>query len=718
MDFIKYLNPQFDPSSLRVIDLRNLLNQNGIHWSSRHRKSDLIDIFNYELVPKLKREIEKDSTISKKSKSKDNSYNKENISSEISPPLNSKKNNDDKIIIPKKRKIVESDDIKDTKPYNEFSSNIKRNIKRKRNFSTLDKQLKKRKKKDIKDNDMINNGNIFNRNLEIKFNKPNENFKINKDDNNKEHILNEIDTTNIPIKEENENHLISNENININNNKDIDNIEDSNIDSSNIEESSIIKNNSEIDFNNQNFQSTPIKVKLENSLLGPTNKIKAIEDDNENNENNLNQIYIKQEILENDIKDKLEEIDSLNTKIDEDLNQISYNNNLNNQIISSQSFNSSNNITLDNDTAELTQLQNLFEIETSKIEIESEKVLNIINSKDKFIYYKSKFIKIIIIWIILLILSFILAIYRQERIQVGFCDYEIRNKGSFLNKLFNLRLKCIKCPDHGICSGNSKLYCLPDYIIKYPFFWSFGGLIPTFNKCILDSTKIKKINKIIKYIINLLSNRNANIQCGNGTDEEVGLNWNQIIEIINQKLLIDINDDNYNYIWDKVKIILSTRTDLKFLELPNQNDLIIRSISLSKLSIKCRLKRLILMILIKYKLYFLSISLILIIFLWIFNKINLIQRQNHYYNNVLKEILNKLQKQSNEYKKTKFGKPYIAKIQLRDYYLPQLQKLSKKHRNDLWREIVKTVESNSNIKTEDIEINGDIMRVWSWCSDI
>lgn len=82
-----------------------------------------------------------------------------------------------------------------------------------------------------------------------------------------------------------------------------------------------------------------------------------------------------------------------------------------------------------------------------------------------------------------------------------------------------------------------------------------------------------------------------------------------------------------------------------------------------------------------------------------------------------KQILLKLQEQSKQFNDGKVKKKYVGKIQLRDYYLPTLD-ISNKNKKTLWERVTENVERNSNVNGYNLEVNGDIMRVWEWSSDI
>ena len=769
-----YTASNFDPASLRVVDLKHILTQHGIVWSSKDRKADLIKIFKEKLIPQLqaaqtpqqpqphqrsrplpklhsnsksktthKASVTK-SKIHKPSQTADDLWKSQIVKSDVITTPEAKKNLKIRPPSGEKRKYNEiGARLGDTT----YQNQLQKGIKRKR---TVGKQEHAKKTQNLpassRSPSMNSNTpndsstrNLFDRSSELKFDlapipvtlpvspSVSTSTPLQIDDERLKHLRSK--TSN----EINQTSPIANSTFN-----DLDRLQDTSTeddtvlrfedaqrhryDHSHIPTIASAANSTKLGLNNTSTHMTPMVSK--HALAGPTMSITNEESDTdsgnisetEDESDGITDTNINTESQDH-VKVKLEKTDSSRqeTSVADGTLRDEYPTTTNLSGITS----SLNNHTFDNDSVLLSQLQNEFEIENSKIEIEAEKVLNKVKTRELYKFYKPQFLKIIAVWASLMTVSFVGMLYRHERIRTGFCGHELANADT----IFHMGLECVKCPPHAICSENSQITCLPDYIVSKPPLWSLFGLIPTFNKCVLDSTKIKRINKIVKAVVDLLSIRNANYRCGDGGDEEVGLNWDQIREIINQRLMIDPNDTDYAYYWGKVKLLLTTRTDLKFIESgskgKNKDDFIIRSTSLSRLSIKCRLKKLLITILLKYKVYLLSITAILILFSYTFYKINELQTKNETYRRIVKDVFDKLQKQRRPQSTPSTGKKqYIAKIQLRDYYLPQMHNLSKKNRRSVWNKVVKAVESNSNVHAEEIEVNGEIMRVWTWSSDI
>lgn len=362
------------------------------------------------------------------------------------------------------------------------------------------------------------------------------------------------------------------------------------------------------------------------------------------------------------------------------------------------------------ESALLGDLQHDFELENSKIAQEANVTLQKINAREKFALYRYSFIKLTISWLLFLLLTYVFVLYRHERIKVGFCNVD--GSSTPAENIFSLQ--CVPCPPHATCFSESRLSCHQDYILYAPLFWSLGGILPTFNKCILDSTKIKKINKITKEVLNLLSRRNAEFNCGDANDEIASLSWNQIVEIVDQRLLLDRNDANHDYFWNRVKLLVPSMVNIR------ETKHGLRSTSLHHLTFRCRLKRFFMTILLRYKIYWLCLSLLLTFLSFVFHRVNQLIRRNEHHHRLVADILKKLQRQAKDNGNGNGNgiqaQKYIPKIHLRDFYLPQLNDLTRDSRKTVWNSVVKEVEQNSNVKVDDIEVNGDIMRVWTWNS--
>ena len=377
------------------------------------------------------------------------------------------------------------------------------------------------------------------------------------------------------------------------------------------------------------------------------------------------------------------------------------------------------------DETVLKHLQDEFDKETSRVEEESMIAMKSVDSSLKPFISRIAIYRFIFTWIFFLFSFLFFSIYRQQRISIGFCGYEVYKPFLTVNKLEHpalaeyadalneaFKMNCVPCPEHAICGKHSHLECRQDYTISKPWYSGFG-LIPTFNKCVLDSEKVAKINKIVKVSCDVLAKRNANFNCGTGDDDQVGLDFRSLQDYIIERLDMDkeLEDGEFGYLWDKSLASMKEKQDLVF------HDDFIRSNSHSKFSIKCKLKHFFLDMLIRLKYWIMGLSAVLIIMGAVYLKLKMYIGEKKMVKELTEKVIEKLQQQSTLFRHHEVEHRYIGKIQLRDYYLTD-PSIKQKKRTEIWEKVTKVIERNSNISAYQLEVNGEIMRVWEWASDI
>jgi len=85
---------------------------------------------------------------------------------------------------------------------------------------------------------------------------------------------------------------------------------------------------------------------------------------------------------------------------------------------------------------------------------------------------------------------------------------------------------------------------------------------------------------------------------------------------------------------------------------------------------------------------------------------------NKSYNNKVTKLVHITLAQLADYAIKHPDHPYVAVAHLRDQVLQH--EFNPKIRNHLWNGVEKVVEQNSNVRTVEREIQGDIMRAWTW----
>lgn len=114
------------------------------------------------------------------------------------------------------------------------------------------------------------------------------------------------------------------------------------------------------------------------------------------------------------------------------------------------------------------------------------------------------------------------AVWRQEKIEVGFCGVgrpstalagvQIPDWASVIQP------QCEPCPPHAYCYQNMQVSCEPDFVLK-PHPLSLGGAIPLAPTCEPDGEKARKVKAVADRAVEELRERNAKWECGDLRDE-------------------------------------------------------------------------------------------------------------------------------------------------------------------------------------------------------
>lgn len=114
-------------------------------------------------------------------------------------------------------------------------------------------------------------------------------------------------------------------------------------------------------------------------------------------------------------------------------------------------------------------------------------------------------------------LSGLSAVWRQEKIEVGFCGV-----GRPSTALAGVQIpewasviqpQCEPCPPHAYCYQNMQVSCESDFILK-PHPLSLGGAIPLPPTCEPDGEKARKVKTVADRAVEELRERNAKWECG------------------------------------------------------------------------------------------------------------------------------------------------------------------------------------------------------------
>lgn len=173
-------------------------------------------------------------------------------------------------------------------------------------------------------------------------------------------------------------------------------------------------------------------------------------------------------------------------------------------------------------------------------------------------------------WIVLVTSGLFGYWYREQLDLVGYCGQEIdtptfypsENKylvqaGEYLDAHF--KPSCIPCPSHARCFPHLELGCFEDFIEFKPW---YSFIIPHNTRCIPDTKKAEKIEIIIEVALDLLRSKNANRNCGHGTDEEAGVSMSELHDLLLSMKAPYISIEEFEELWQRSIVELEKEPDV------------------------------------------------------------------------------------------------------------------------------------------------------------
>lgn len=169
--------------------------------------------------------------------------------------------------------------------------------------------------------------------------------------------------------------------------------------------------------------------------------------------------------------------------------------------------------------------------------------------------------------------------YREQRVLVGYCGHEIESSPSldfespilaeFGDLLEAQKPRCLPCPDHAICYPYMKMKCGPEYTLQ-PNRWSLHGLIPLSDACVKDSRREKLIGEVVKKSLEFLRTKNAQHSCGEGKDDlKSGMTEEELYQIFYESRAPWINDEEFDELWAQAVADLIQEPEITWRQVSN-----------------------------------------------------------------------------------------------------------------------------------------------------
>ncbi|TGZ85093.1 hypothetical protein EX30DRAFT_392478 [Ascodesmis nigricans] len=296
------------------------------------------------------------------------------------------------------------------------------------------------------------------------------------------------------------------------------------------------------------------------------------------------------------------------------------------------------------------------------------------------------------LWLVFTFVALAYGIWwRNEKIEAGYCgvgglgeDHEPQDALTSL-----LRPECEPCPPHARCYPGFTLECDNDYI-QVNKWSSLGGLLPIPPDCLPDTEKERRKSIMSNAALEILRESGAEQRC-----KERFLRSDMPIEGVSE-------EDLRQVLYDRKAVLRHRPIDRE------SGRRKLKSTSLAALPLGCSIRFFITGSVAEHRG---SITLVILSVLTFFYLRHTLTTRRAYNDQVTRLIhisLRQLSRHATEHP----DQPYIAVAHLRDQVLRH--EFNPKKRSKLWEGVEKVVELNSNVRAGEKEVQGEIMRVWTW----
>ncbi|KAF2420981.1 hypothetical protein EJ08DRAFT_738467 [Tothia fuscella] len=317
-------------------------------------------------------------------------------------------------------------------------------------------------------------------------------------------------------------------------------------------------------------------------------------------------------------------------------------------------------------------------------------------------------------------------LWRQEKLDVGFCGIGKAASGELGGVVIPdwaevVRPQCEPCPPHAYCHQNLGASCDTDFILK-PHPLSLGGLVPLPPTCEPDSEKAQRVVAVANRAIDELRDRNAKFECSEPLEEDgkppasPAIPEEELKETMSAMRRKKMSQEAFDQLWEGAIGEILQREEIESnIDGANSHRRTLRSTSLAKTSLTCAIRQSIRHALVRY--IWPIITLLLLTLTGIYTRYTIT------YNRITEEKAKKLASFALDRLHTQaalhaadsgaYPEGFLSMGHLRDDVLRD--EFSAKRRNKIWERVKGKVEGNMNVRPAVREGRfGDVSRVWEW----
>lgn len=295
----------------------------------------------------------------------------------------------------------------------------------------------------------------------------------------------------------------------------------------------------------------------------------------------------------------------------------------------------------------------------------------------------------------------------------SFCLERFSINLSFIDNWLSLfKPNCLFCPESAICFPNMELTCHTQHRKILPLL-SINKLIPLSEYCIPDVRKQEFVNRMISKFVTLLQKQNAKLNCGNAKNQKLNSIPRSVLHnIFEKKVDSKWSSREVSDLWELTLKKLNKLPEVRTFHLESHDGEVmtafVRSTSKERTSIACKYGDAIKSQLYRHKIL---LSATTLFFTGAILLNCYLQKRAEYNDNVEEYVTVTIEKLKDQTEDGKDG-TFLHTLQLRDVVLAAVVDLNQ--RKKIWKSMSTVMKKNKHIICALTEINGEILECWSW----
>ncbi|KAK9469476.1 Man1-Src1p-C-terminal domain-containing protein [Lipomyces arxii] len=320
-------------------------------------------------------------------------------------------------------------------------------------------------------------------------------------------------------------------------------------------------------------------------------------------------------------------------------------------------------------------------------------------------------LKVFIAWLFTVSWLMYLMWWRNEKFRIGYCDVELYKTTDDSNGLFKALMPgCTPCPPHAVCYEGFVAECQPDFVYRSSWL-SFGGVFPMPPKCVPDTDKWQRAAILRQESVHILRERYAAVECANALNDTT-----IAVEDLRSKLYKikspRLTDDMFEELWmTALKQLLDLDEVYKVDDEFGQR---IGSTSTAEFPWSCVVRNDLGEFMNANKGTFIGVAVATLILFWSYNKLMTLNARRSRVRELVDKSLEFVaaQQQQSDRDSTGTTARYVVMTQIKDALLQDVTDAAE--RRNIWDSVQRQIESNSKVRSRQMEVHGEIMRIWEW----